>query len=89
MKVPLPRPVLDRLDPISNARLKEIRKFDNAKLLHELSIWKKDSPDWLALGVELRRRENLTARQALWVSIISLILSIITLVVTGIVNTEG
>lgn len=66
-----------------------LRRLSDPDLYTFIAGWKEGSADWIAGQVELRRRENLTARQALWVSVISLILSIITLVATGIVNTEG
>lgn len=75
------------LDQLPDKTPASLHRLSDSDLYIFIAGWKEGSADWIAGQVELRRRENLTARQALWVSIISLILSIITLVATGLVNT--
>jgi hypothetical protein len=82
----LPRPIIDRLNPIDRVRLKEIRKLGDGALLQELATWKKDSPDWIALSAELRRRESWTSRWALGVSIAALVTSFVALAIKVVVE---
>lgn len=52
-----------------------LRRLSDADLYGFIAGWKEGSEDWIAGQVELRRRENATARMALWISFASLIVA--------------